>query len=97
MHLCRYVLCPYFTSDFQLLQADVSGLRSGMLSSEVIGHLPNNEVDEEYSRSLSVSRSYENAMEALSSLITSRKRGEKSAIRGKYTKLERMMMYLKVQ
>ncbi|XP_057547941.1 folylpolyglutamate synthase isoform X2 [Amaranthus tricolor] len=89
-------LPPCLNRHDPLAQTDVSGLRSGLLSSEVIGHTPNNEVNEEYSRSLSISRSYENAMEALSSLITSRKRGEKSAIRGKYTKLERMMMYLKI-
>jgi len=54
-----------------------------------------NEAVQEQLWGLSQSASYDKAMEALSSLIT-RKRGEKSAIRSKYSKLERMMMYLKV-
>ena len=54
-------------------------------------------VVEEHSWGLSHSGSYEAAMEALSSLITRQKRGDKSvALRGKYSKLERMMMYIKV-
>ncbi|KAI3968175.1 hypothetical protein MKX01_018478 [Papaver californicum] len=45
---------------------------------------------------LPLSSSYESAMEALSSLITRQKRGEKSNINGKYEKMERMQMYLKI-
>ncbi|KAJ8449811.1 hypothetical protein Cgig2_001467 [Carnegiea gigantea] len=54
-------------------------------------------VVEEHSWDLPHSGSYEAAMEALSSLITRQKRGDKSvALRGKYSKLERMMMYIKI-
>ncbi|XP_026414638.1 folylpolyglutamate synthase-like isoform X2 [Papaver somniferum] len=48
------------------------------------------------SNELPLSSSYESAMEALSSLITRQKRGEKSNINGKYEKMERMQMYLKI-
>lgn len=40
--------------------------------------------------------SYEAAMEALSSLITRQNRKDQSSIGGKYGKLERMSIYLKV-
>ncbi|KAF2308121.1 hypothetical protein GH714_035490 [Hevea brasiliensis] len=45
---------------------------------------------------LPLSNSYGTAMEALSSLITRQKRGTPSSIGGKYGKLDRMQMYLKV-
>ena len=50
----------------------------------------------ECSEELPLSSSYEMAMEALSSLITSQKRGGRSSVSGKYGKLDRMSMYLKV-
>ncbi|XP_010672944.2 folylpolyglutamate synthase isoform X1 [Beta vulgaris subsp. vulgaris] len=71
-------------------------LRSGMISSELVENITSNEVKEEYSRDLSLPRSYEAAMEALSSLISGRKRGKKNVVLGKYSKLERMMMYVKI-
>ncbi|XP_021853510.1 folylpolyglutamate synthase isoform X5 [Spinacia oleracea] len=71
------------------------GLRSGMIPTEIVENMTRIEVTEEYSWDLTHSRSYETVMEALSSLITCRKRGEKPSIGGKYTKLERMTMYLK--
>lgn len=55
-----------------------------------------NVIIKDYLQELPLSSSYENAMEALSSLITRQKRGEKSHIGGRYGKLERMSMYLKV-
>uniref|UniRef100_A0A7N0UFK9 tetrahydrofolate synthase n=1 Tax=Kalanchoe fedtschenkoi TaxID=63787 RepID=A0A7N0UFK9_KALFE len=42
------------------------------------------------------SSSYETAMEALSSLITRQKRADRSPIGGKFSKLERMTMYIKI-
>lgn len=45
---------------------------------------------------LPLSSSYETAMDALSSLITQRKRGERSSVVPKLDKLERMSMYLKI-
>ncbi|XP_048236266.1 folylpolyglutamate synthase isoform X2 [Ricinus communis] len=45
---------------------------------------------------LAVKDSYETAMQALSSLITRQKRGSPSSIPGKYGKLDRMRIYLKI-
>ncbi|KAK6127267.1 hypothetical protein DH2020_038993 [Rehmannia glutinosa] len=39
---------------------------------------------------------YEIAMDALSSLISRKKRGDSSVVGGKYKKLERMLMYIKI-
>ncbi|GKV41649.1 hypothetical protein SLEP1_g49151 [Rubroshorea leprosula] len=50
----------------------------------------------DYLQEFPVSSSYESAMDALSSLITQRKRGERSSVVAKYDKLERMSMYLKI-
>lgn len=43
-----------------------------------------------------LSSAYEAAMEALSSLITRQKRCDRSPVKGKYGKLERMLMYVKI-
>lgn len=59
-------------------------------------HMQTNVVAKEYSDDLPITSSYESAMEALSSLITLKKRGDTSSIGGKYGKLERMSIYLKV-
>lgn len=48
------------------------------------------------SPTLTYSSSYETAMEALSSLITRQSRKDRTAIGGKFSKLERMTMYIKV-
>lgn len=50
----------------------------------------------ECSGELPLPSSYEMAMEALSSLITRQKRGDRSPVGSKYEKLDRMLMYLKV-
>ncbi|KAL2923443.1 Folylpolyglutamate synthase [Bienertia sinuspersici] len=71
-------------------------LRSGTISTEIVENMANNAVVKENSWDSSLSRSYESVMEALSSLITGRKRGDTSATGGRYTKLERMTMYLKI-
>lgn len=77
-------------------------LRSKLVSSQIVEKMGEvvekmGVVVEEHSWGLSHSGSYEAAMEALSSLITRQKRGDKSvALRGKYSKLERMMMYIKI-
>lgn len=49
------------------------------------------------SQNVPLSSSYETAMEALTSLITSQKRGLKIRSSHKYKKLERMSMYIKVR
>ncbi|EXB93961.1 Folylpolyglutamate synthase [Morus notabilis] len=66
------------------------------MSSQVMEKIENNVLVKDYLEDLPLSSSYEAAMEALSSLITRQKRGEKSSIGGKYEKLERMSMYLKI-
>ena len=63
------------------------------MSSQVIEQMQSNMVVKE---DLSLTSSYESAMKALSSLITGKKRGDRSTVGGKYDKLERMTMYLKV-
>ncbi|KAI6700240.1 hypothetical protein NL676_014564 [Syzygium grande] len=48
------------------------------------------------SQDLPLSSSYEAAMEALSSLITHQKRGDPTPVAGKFGKLERMSIYLRI-
>lgn len=55
-----------------------------------------NDVIGDYLQDVPLSSSYETAMDALSSLITRQRRGEQSNVAGKYGKLERMLIYLKV-
>ncbi|GFY84732.1 DHFS-FPGS homolog C [Actinidia rufa] len=66
------------------------------MSSEIMEKLGSNVVVKENSNGLPLSSAYETAMEALSSLITRQKRGDRSAIGGKYGKLDRMLMYIKI-
>ncbi|KAH9648958.1 Folylpolyglutamate synthase [Citrus sinensis] len=66
------------------------------MSSQVKGKTVSNALTTEYEENLPLSSSYENAMQALSSLITRQKRGEQSHIAGRYGKLQRMSMYLKI-
>ncbi|KAJ6870435.1 hypothetical protein NC652_036165 [Populus alba x Populus x berolinensis] len=50
----------------------------------------------DYLQDVPLSDSYEAALEALSSLIRQQKRGDQKTIGGKYGKLDRMQMYLKI-
>nr|XP_011467347.1 PREDICTED: folylpolyglutamate synthase isoform X3 [Fragaria vesca subsp. vesca] len=63
------------------------------MSSQVIEQMQSNVAVKE---DLPLTSSYESAMEALSSLIIGKKRGDGSTVGGKYDKLERMTMYLKI-
>lgn len=72
------------------------GLGSTAMSFKVVEKSSSSLVVEEQNGDLPGSTSYEKAMEALSSLITRQKRGDKSNIGGKYGKLERMEMYLQI-
>ena len=65
------------------------------MSSQVMDSLENNAIVKDM-EDLSLETSYEAAMEALSSLITTKRRGEKSSVDRKYGKLERMSLYLQV-
>ena len=67
------------------------------MSSEIMEKLGSTVVVKENSNGLPLSSAYETAMEALSSLITRQKRGDRSAIGGKYGKLDRILMYIKVK
>ncbi|KAL9232610.1 hypothetical protein vseg_007701 [Gypsophila vaccaria] len=75
------------------------GTRARLISSspsQFLETIRSNKLSEELLCDLSHSRSYETAMKALSSLISGRKRGDKHTVGGKYTKLERMVIYLKI-
>ncbi|BFG37972.1 hypothetical protein CerSpe_242460 [Prunus speciosa] len=72
------------------------GYISTKISSQVMEQMQSNVFVKEYSEDLPGTSSYESAMEALSSLITRKKRGDRSSVGGKYGKLERMSIYLKI-
>lgn len=73
---------------------NVVGVGYTDMSSQVMEKIGNSVVVKE--EDFDVPYSYETAMEALSSLITRKKRGDKSFVGGTYGKLERMSKYLKV-
>ncbi|GAV84910.1 Mur_ligase_M domain-containing protein [Cephalotus follicularis] len=72
------------------------GFRYKKLSSQVMEKTINNVVIKDDMPNLPLSISYEAAMDALSSTITRQKRGDQTHVGGKYGKLERMSMYLKI-
>ena len=82
--------------EFSNVFLTVLGVRYTKMSSQVMEKLGSNGFVKEHLQDFSVPSSYETAMEALSSLITSQKRGAKSSVGGTYRKLERMSEYLKV-
>ncbi|KAL9256579.1 Folylpolyglutamate synthase-like protein, partial [Drosera capensis] len=77
-------------------QVLICRLGSTTMSFKIMEKSSSNLVVEEQNGDLPGSTSYGKAMEALSSLITRQKRGDKSNIGGKYGKLERMEMYLQI-
>ncbi|KAE9455909.1 hypothetical protein C3L33_12189, partial [Rhododendron williamsianum] len=66
------------------------------MSSEIMDRPGSNVVTKENLSDLPLSSAYETAMEALSSLITRQKRGDKTPVGGTYGKLDRMLMYIKI-
>lgn len=66
------------------------------MSSQVTETTESNMLNGQDSEVLKLSPAYETAMEALSSLITGQSRREKSIVCGKYKKLDKMGMYVKV-
>ncbi|KAA8518078.1 hypothetical protein F0562_015552 [Nyssa sinensis] len=72
------------------------GFRYTKISSQIMEEMGSNLVIDKNSHDLPFSSAYETALEALSSLITRQKRGDRSAIGGKYKKLDRMLMYIKI-
>lgn len=75
---------------------NILGSRFRKLSSLHLEKMDSREAIEENSKDSHLSSAYDNAMEALSSLITCQKRGDRSPVGGKYEKLDRMLMYVKV-
>ncbi|KAF5474203.1 hypothetical protein F2P56_006119 [Juglans regia] len=73
-----------------------NSVRSAKMSSQIMEKMECNVVVKEYLQDHPLSYSYEAAMEALSSLITRKNRGDKSSIGGKYGKMQRMSEYLKI-
>ncbi|KAK4485482.1 hypothetical protein RD792_008124, partial [Penstemon davidsonii] len=78
---------------------NLTGIEKGsgdrkLLSSQVLEQMDNNTTLENDKQNLHFP--YDAAMEALSSLISGKKRGDKSKVDGKYDKLDRMLMYIKI-
>ncbi|XP_048127112.1 folylpolyglutamate synthase isoform X5 [Rhodamnia argentea] len=74
----------------------MSGSRYTKMSSQVIEKMENELAFKGSCQDLPLSSSYEAAMEALSSLITRQKRGDRTPVGGKFGKLERMSIYLRI-
>ncbi|KAJ6747548.1 FOLYLPOLYGLUTAMATE SYNTHASE-RELATED [Salix koriyanagi] len=72
------------------------GFRYGKMASQNMEKLESDVDIIDYSQDVPLSTSYEVAMEALSSLIRQKKRGDRKGIGGKYGKLDRMRMYIKI-
>ncbi|KAL8041366.1 hypothetical protein ABFS82_10G158300 [Erythranthe guttata] len=72
------------------------GFTERKLSSQVLDPMERNTLIGENTQNGHLPSTYDAAMEALSSLITSKRRGDRSAINSKYSKLDRMMMYIKI-
>ncbi|KAI3446512.1 hypothetical protein Pfo_003177 [Paulownia fortunei] len=72
------------------------GFRDKKLPSQLLEPMDSNLMIDENTEKFNHSSAYETAMEALSSLITRKKRGDRSTIGGKYKKLERMLIYIKI-
>ncbi|XP_073317417.1 folylpolyglutamate synthase-like isoform X2 [Primulina huaijiensis] len=78
------------------VQIGHKGFRDKNLLSHVLETMGGNMLTEENLYNLHLPSAYDTAMEALSSLITQKKRGDGSPIRGKYNKMDRMLMYIKI-
>lgn len=72
------------------------GLQYANMSSQTVTTVSSSSLSSESMQEWESAFSYEAAMEALSSLITRKKRGTKSNTDAKYTKLERMSMYIQI-
>lgn len=70
------------------------GLRYRNMSSQIVGKFSQNSQD--ISQDFQLPSAYESAMEALSTLITQKKRNGIPAISGQNQKLDRMLRYIKV-
>ncbi|KAL8493885.1 hypothetical protein ACS0TY_024884 [Phlomoides rotata] len=84
------------TKRFQSVQTRYKGFRVRKLSSQFLKPMGSNMMIEENTDNLYPHSTYDIAMEALSSLITGKRRGDGPEISTKYTKLDRMMMYIEI-
>lgn len=82
-----------FHSEVNIWQTDSGYTKT---SAKTMERVDSNVTATSSSQNLPLSLSYENAMEALTSLITGQKRGERSRASSKYKKLDRMSMYIKI-
>ncbi|XP_060183516.1 folylpolyglutamate synthase isoform X2 [Lycium barbarum] len=72
----------------------LKGLRYRNMSSQIVGKFSQNSQD--ISQEFQLPSAYESAMEALSTLITQKKRNGTSAISGQNQKLDRILRYIKI-
>lgn len=79
-----------------LVEIGQKGFKYRKLSSQHLEIMDSRAAIEENSKDSRLSSAYDTAMEALSSLITRQKRGDRSPVGGKYEKLDRMSMYVKI-
>uniref|UniRef100_A0A6M2ECU6 Folylpolyglutamate synthase n=1 Tax=Populus davidiana TaxID=266767 RepID=A0A6M2ECU6_9ROSI len=86
----------YSLSRHRKILSQEIGFRCRNMASQNMEKLESNVAIIDYSQDVPLSTSYEVAMEALSSLIRQKKRGDQKGIGGKYGKLDRMRMYLKI-
>lgn len=84
------------TDSGTLFHLIASGSRYTKMSLQVIEKMENELAFKGNCQDQPLSSSYEAAMEALSSLITRQKRGDQTPVGGKFEKLERMSIYLRV-
>ncbi|XP_057784076.1 folylpolyglutamate synthase isoform X2 [Salvia miltiorrhiza] len=82
------------TKRFYSQELGLKGFGVTEVSSQVLRQMETNTVIAENADHLHPT--YDTAMEALSSLITTKRRGDVQTISNKYTKLERMQMYVKI-
>ncbi|KAL0339719.1 UNVERIFIED_CONTAM: Folylpolyglutamate synthase [Sesamum radiatum] len=78
------------------VQIRKKGFGDRKLPFQVLELMERNTTVQENAYDLGLPSTYDTAMEALSSLITSKRRGDGSIRSAKYDKLERMMMYIKI-
>ncbi|CAK7342692.1 unnamed protein product [Dovyalis caffra] len=86
----------YSLSRRRKIDSQEKGRRYRKMSTQSMEKLDSDVSILDYLPEMPLSTSYEAAMEALSSLIRQQKRGNKKTVGGKYGKLDRMQMYLKV-
>ncbi|KAL2226000.1 UNVERIFIED_CONTAM: Folylpolyglutamate synthase [Sesamum indicum] len=78
------------------VQIGKKGFGDRKLPFQVLEPMESNTTIQENAYNLGLPSAYDTAMETLSSLITSKRRGDGSIRSAKYDKLERMLMYIKI-